>query len=446
MGKRWNELNAQTGRNYVSFADTQNFDGAGRFRVSTPLNLFSQKFEYTNFSHDMEEKVVGTAVSSHLPSESSVLMSVPASGDELIRQSHEWFDYQPLNTQEIAATSVFGPHEDKIEKSYGYSSGTDGIELVQNEGQYWLYLYSSAGGLVPPVQKVAQADWNIDRFQIPGQTKCKEFNPSGEFIDFSKFNISHFDIVWLGGDRSRVAIKYNGILYDAHEFLNAGKYDRVFMQTGSLPIRYRIKNNGNPAGGTMKQICYTVRSEGGSEKFGIPHPFGVFNLPVTAATFTGSQVNIGSLTPLLTLMPLATYFGLPNRAKARMLSFELLVKGNVPAIWMLIHDPIFTVNPTYNPVLTIAQSNTPSMMSWATGTVAANAITGKNHPHNIGTASADVKGDISGGGDISTRIMLSRGTFDHTDDLAADRYCLAVGGDGGAIASVTAIMRWAEIF
>lgn len=444
MAKRWNQLNAQTGRNYVSFADTQQLDGSNRLRISTPLNLSSQKFEYSEFSHDMEEQTTGTGFSTHLPLESAVLMSVPNPGDEIIRQTHEWFDYQPLNNQETAATAVFGPHEDKIEKSYGYSSGVNGVEIVQNEGKYWLYLYSSVGGVVPAVQKVPQDEWNIDRFQIAG--KDKEFNPSGEYIDFSKFNISHFDIVWLGGDRSRVAIKYNGILYDAHEFLNAGQYDRAFLQTGSLPVRYRIKNNGSALGGSMKQICYTVRSEGGAEKFGIPHIAGVYNLPVAAATFTGSQVDVASLTPLLTIMPLATYFTLPNRTKARVLSFEILVKGNVPAIWMLIHDPIFAVNPTYTPVATTAQSNVPSMMSWATGTAAVNTITGKNHIHNAGTASAAVKGDISGGGDLYTRLMLSRGTFDHTDDQTADRYCFAIGGDGGAIASVTAIMRWAEIF
>lgn len=443
MPKRWNALNAQTGRNYISFADTQNLDGSGRLRVSTPLNLGSQKFEYSQYSHEIEEKIVGTAFSQHLPGESAVLMSVPNPGDEIIRQSHEWFDYQPLNNQESAGTAVFGPHETSIEKSFGYSSGLDGLELTQKDGKYWLVLYSSVGGDVQPIDAIPQDQWNIDRFQVDG--KDKDFNPSGEYIDFSKFTIAHFDLVWLGGDRSRVAIKYNGIIYDAHEFLNAGKHDRPFMQTGSLPFRYRIKNNGNVNGGSMKMVCYTVRSEGGETKFGTPQVAMVFNLPVTQAEFTNGQLNIATMTPLLTITPRPTFYGKPNRAKARMQSFELFVKGNTPAVWALLHDPTFALNPTFANVATEGSSHVPSIMRWATGTVAANQITNRGHIHNIGMASSDVKGDLTGGGDITTRLMLNRGTFDHLDDLAADRLCLAVGGDGGAISSVTAIMRWAEL-
>jgi hypothetical protein len=443
VGKEWNRLNQQTGRNNISFADTQQLDGSGRLRVSMPLIQGSQKFEYTNHSHDMEEKIVGTASSTHLPLESSVLMSVPNVGDEIIRQTHEWFDYQPLNNQENAVTGVFGNHEPGILKERGYSNGVDGLEFRQHNDKYWIVLKSSSGGDVPTEQAIPQEEWNIDRFQL--LTKDKSFNPSGKYIDFSKFNILHLDIIWLGGDRSRVAFKHDGIIYDAHEFLNAGKYTRVFMQTGSLPIRYRIKNESSTSGGSMKQICYTTRSEGGQDKFGIPQVAFILNRPVAQATVVNGVPNLLSFTPLLGLMPRQTFHGLPNRAKARMVSFELLIKGNVPAFWALLHDPVFGTNPTYSPVADETEYM-PSMMSYATGTVALNPITNAGHVHNFGMATADVKGDTSGGGDVSTRILINRGTFDHLDDLAADRYFLAVAGDGGAIAEASAVLRWAEIF
>jgi len=395
----------------------------------------------------MGEKITRTATSAHIPGESSVLLSVPNPGDEIIRQTHEWFDYQPLNNQEIAATAIFGDHEASIEKEFGYTNGSDGVVLRQKDGEYWIVLYSSVGGAVPAEQKIPQREWNIDRFQVAD--KDKHYNPSGKKIDFSKFNIVHFDIIWLGGDRSRVAIKYDGIIYDAHEFLNAGKYDRVFMRTGSLPVRYRIKNNGNPAGGSMKQVCYTVRSEGGETKFGLPHVAFIANQSVPQATILANgRPDVTSFRPVLIVKPRALFYGLPNHSKARMIAFELQVKGNTPAFWALIHDFTLLANPTFtriadesNPLVEI-----PSMMEWATAILPQNAITFPGHIHNFGMATADVKGELSSGGEIATRIMLHRGTFDHTDDTKADMYAIAVAGDGGVISQVTATLRFTEIY
>jgi len=453
VGKEWNRLNQVTGRNNISFADTQQLDGSGRLRVSTPLVLHAQKFEYSKDSHDVSEKLTGTAVSTHLPNESCVLMSVPNIGDEVIRQSREWYYYQPLNAQEIAATCIFGEHENGILKEHGYCSGSDGLLFRQYNGEYWIVLISSVGGDVPPVQAIPQSEWNIDRFQL--NNKDKEFNPSGKMIDFSKFNITHLDVIWLGGDRSRVAFKYDGILYDAHEFLNAGKWSSPFMQSGSLPVRYRIKNESSLAGGSMKQVCFTVRSEGGNERFGVQHIAKVVNVPnIPAGTLLATpanppyQPNFASYTPVLIIQANPTYYGLPNRAANKILEFEITVKGNVPALWALLHNPIIQQTPTALTWYRVADetSDIPSDMKWTTSTVAVNPITNPGHVHDFGTAASDVKGSVTGAGEINTRLIINRYTFDHTDDAKSDWYVLAIAGDGGVIQSVTAVLKWAELY
>lgn len=453
MGKEWDRLNHQTGRNHISFADTQTQDGGGRLRVSTPLVLQAEKYEYSKDSHDTEEEFLGTGSSTHLPNESAVQMSVPNIGDQVLRQSREWYYYQPLNAQEIAATCIFGPHESGIGKEYGYCSGSDGILIRQYKGEYWIVLLSSVIGITSP-QAIPQSQWNIDRFQIPGQTKCKEFNPSGKFIDFSKFNISHLDVIWLGGDRTRVAFKYDGILYDAHEFLNAGKWDSPFMKSGSLPVRYRIWNESGTAGGSMKQVCYTVRSEGGNERFGVQQIAKVVNVPnIPAYTALPTpanpphQPNFATFTPVLVIQLNPTFYSQPNRTSAKILEFEIAVKGNVPILWALLHDfTVAQVNPITWYRVADETAEMPSIMRWTTLTVANNPITNPGHVHDFGFAQSDVKGSETGAGEINTRLIIVRYSLDHLNDTKSDWYGLAVAGDGGVVQSVTAVLKWAELY
>jgi len=451
VGKEFDRLNRQTGRDFVSFADTQEKDGGGRFRVSIPLVLGAEKFEYSADSHEVEEEVVGTGFSTHLPVESAVQMSVPNIGDEVIRQSREWYYYQPLNAQEIAATCIFGPHEDGIGKEYGYCSGEDGLLIRQYQGQYWIILLSGVTGVESP-QAIPQSEWNIDRFQV--NDKDKKYNPSGKYIDFSKFNISHFDVIWLGGDRSRVAFKYDGILYDAHEFLNAGKWSAPFMQTGSLPVRYRIWNESGQAGGSMKQVCFTVRSEGGNERFGVQQVARITNvLNIPAYTALASppnppyQPDFTSFTPILVIQLNPTFYGKANRTSAKILEFEIAVKGNVPVLWALLHD--LTINQT-TPItwyrVADETKERPSIMRWATLTRAINPIIDEGHVHDYGFAASDVKGSETGAGEINTRLILTRYTLDHTNDAKSDLYALCVAGDGGVVQSVTAVLKWAELY
>lgn len=437
--------NTPLGPNHVTEADSSHISGGGRKRVVNRKTLFSAKFEYTELSHFFDEKSVGGGVSTHLYDESSVLMTVPAPGDELIRQSKIWSQYQPFNTQEIVNSWVFGDHQPGIVKEVGYNDGLDGPLFRQKDGQYWLVLFSSVPG-VDPVE-VPQSEWNIDRFSGGN----KDENPSGVIFDFSKALIQHIDLVWLGVDRVRFDFVIDGIVYQSHEVFNAGKYSSPYMRTASLPIRVRIKNESSVTPGTMKQICSYVGSEGGEEIFGIRQVAGVYNLPVAAAAFLPAdgagivKPDYESFTPLLVIRPRATYYTHPNRGQVREVGFSITVKGNVPVFWALLHDPAFENPLSFSPIA-LEGERQPSITEYASGTVAANKITDPGHVHRAGVAVSSVKGETLAEKEIVTNLILTRYTFDHTDDANSDVLCLAIAGDGAVVTDVTPFIEVAEIF
>ena len=232
-------------------------DAFGRVRVSDPATLFDSQHQYTSQPLYWGEQATGTGAATHLPNEASVRLSTggTASGAKMYRRTKAYFRYQPGKSQFIAMTFVLGAATNNLRRRVGYYDSHNGIFVEQTgSGASVVRRTYTSGSAVDNV--VAQDSWSIDRFDGTG--------PSGVTLDWTKTQILVIDLQWLGVGRVRVGFYVNGVLYYAHEFLNANNLSLVYMTSANLPLGYEIENTGITAGtNTMDCICCQVSSEGG---------------------------------------------------------------------------------------------------------------------------------------------------------------------------------------
>lgn len=145
-------------------------------------------------------------------------------------------------------------------KREGIFDENNGIFLEDDGTNYKFVRRTSASGS-PVDNAVNQSAWNIDKMDGTGS--------SGITLDFTKTQIMIIDYEWLGVGRVRMGFVVDGMIYYAHEFLNANSLTTVYMSTPNLPIRSEIANDGNAASQSLTQICSSVISEGGTQENGV---------------------------------------------------------------------------------------------------------------------------------------------------------------------------------
>jgi len=224
-------------------------DAFGRGRVSQPTTIFDSQPQYDKQPLLWDEKIGDAASATHLPNESAVELAVTnAAASSVIRQTKEYFRYQPGKSQLILCTFVMGAPVDDVLKLVGYGDDDNGMFMGQDGAGTFMLLRSNVTGSVDDSRKFYQADWNVDPMDGTG--------PSGYTLDTTKAQILVIDLEWLGVGRVRMGLNIDGTTFYVHEFLNANVLDSTYTTTANLPIRYQLSNtapNGGPA--TMKQIC-----------------------------------------------------------------------------------------------------------------------------------------------------------------------------------------------
>lgn len=233
-----------------------NIDAFGRQRTSDPFTVFDNNFRYSDNTLEWDTSTSGSGSKSHLPSESTIAMSVTASsGDSVIRETKKVFQYQPGKSLLIMNTFVMAPAQSGLRQRVGYFGAENGIYIEQNGTTTNIVKRSSITSSVENTQ-VAQGDWNVDNLNGTG--------PSGLYLDMEKAQIFWMDLEWLGVGSVRTGFVINGQFIVCHIFHHANQIDSVYMTSASLPIRYEITNtSATSSNATLKQICSTVISEGG---------------------------------------------------------------------------------------------------------------------------------------------------------------------------------------
>jgi len=251
----------QNGNLQVGIADTGSLDAFGRIRVSNLKPIFDIQHEYDESPFSWETSLTGGATITHDDNTSSVLLSnTTASGDIAIRQTKQYFRYQPGRSQIILFTGVFGNQKEGVRKRLGCFDSENGL--------YFEQVYSAVSGESLKVCKrtntsgsvvnteVLQKNWNLDTLDGSG--------PSGITLDMSKTQIFIIEFQWLGVGRVRFGFDIDGKMIYCHEMKHANNETEVYMRTPNLPLRYEIENTGATSTPTaLTQICSLVASEDG---------------------------------------------------------------------------------------------------------------------------------------------------------------------------------------
>jgi len=160
----------------------------------------------------------------------------------------------------VMMTGVLGAGTAGITQEIGLHDDDNGLFFRCDQGTLKVVRKTSVTGSAVD-NAVAQSSWNLDKLDGTGE--------SGIDLDFTKTQIFIIDFEWLGVGRVRMGLVHNGEIVYSHEFLNSNVLADVYMSTPNLPLRYSIENDGTGSAISLKQICSTVISEGGSEDLGV---------------------------------------------------------------------------------------------------------------------------------------------------------------------------------
>lgn len=277
----------------VSFGDSASLDAFARLRVSNPTGIFDSQLQYD--LHRILWEDSGTGAVTHDPDSSSADLAV-ASNESIIRQTRQYFRYQPGKSQMILMTFVMNAATTGLIQRVGYFDDDNGLFLELSDSTISMVTRTSSSGS-PVDNAVAQASWNHDTFDGTGV--------SGITLDLTKSQILFIDLEWLAVGRVRMGFVIDGIPRFAHEFMNANVLDTVYMTTANLPLRYEIDSDAGVSG-TLKAICGQISSEGGVEvSRGIP--FSASNGATLRTAGTSTYL------PLLSFRPKLTFNGIANR-------------------------------------------------------------------------------------------------------------------------------------
>jgi hypothetical protein len=231
-------------------ADSGAVDAFGRQRVSQPFTLFDSVLRHSKNAELWNETISG-GTSVHLPNESSVLMTVTASGHSVLRRTRKRFPYQPGKGLNVLQSFAGSTPQAGLIQEVGLCDNNNGIMLRASGTTVQFVIRSSTTGS-PEETVVNQNEWNID---------------AAQWLNFSKTNIFTTDLEWLGVGRVRCGFVLDGEYYYCHEFNHANALDTVYMTTAILPLSYAVRAVATVSG-SMKQICSNVASEGGYEPAG----------------------------------------------------------------------------------------------------------------------------------------------------------------------------------
>lgn len=305
----------------IWYSDTWSLDAFSRLRTSSPEALFSMQSQYGVSPLQMEAWATWTWVTpAHDANTRMVALSCTAWTWVSYFQSYQYSPYEPWMSQFIALTGVMWAGVANTTVDYGYFDASNGVIFRQNgTTNLQFILRTSTSGSVSDANIVAQSAWNIDKFDGTWV--------SGITIDVTKGFILVIDLQFLWMGRVRCGFDVAGVIYYAHEFLNANVLAVPYMQTASLPIGMVVTSTWSATTKTSYFKCATVHSESGKLD---NHGF-IFSTPENTAT-----AGNGTRVPLIAIRPKTTFSGITNRQLLVPLSAALMVTGTSNVFWELV--------------------------------------------------------------------------------------------------------------
>lgn len=429
------------GIDQVSIADGPQLDAFSRLRVSEAVTVFDSQQEYgldtlriwdcaangtlsTGSSNGSAVNGSNAVGPRNLNTRMTPITVSTTNGHYSILQSRQYARYIPGKSHLILMTGVFAP-------ASGFSAS--------------FVLRTSTSGSVSDGNAVAQASWNIDTFGAG--TK----NPSGVTLDFTKTQIMFIQAQWLGVGRVIIGFDVNGVLYPAHEFLNANSLTVPYSQSFNLPVRVEARNTsatttvsrfgyfdsangvflelsktaGSPPGGTVNFVCCSVQSEGGVEPRGFPNsaPVGINTIAVTTRR------------PVLSIRPKATYNSVTNRAHIEDIEAILRATTN-DALYELVIGGTLTKTASVPTWTSVSNNSVAEYCTDADGISGGESITKGFVPSGSGV----VSGSSTERADIRNPLTISQIDALTATQINISLVCTAFTGTS----NVTSLLNWHE--
>jgi hypothetical protein len=293
------------------------YDAFGRLKVSNPHTIFDSFNRYTASDKFATYKDVSSNLT--LNADSSLSMTVGAySTSVVVRETKTVFTYQPGKSLLIMNSFTMNTPQSNLIQRVGYFSPNDGI-FLEASGTVINFVKRAQG----IDTKVSQSNWNGSR--LLGES------PDLITLDLSKSQIFWCDIEWLGVGSVRCGFIINGKFYVSHTFHHSNIITGTYMTTACLPIRYEILNTQNSTGGTLKQICSTVITEGGYDAMSTVRHIGTDNF---TKTLTSNNVFVPFVT--IKLRPdrldanvLVSQLSIGNTVSNALLQYKILLNANL---------------------------------------------------------------------------------------------------------------------
>lgn len=245
----------------VRFAEGgQQMDSFGVTKTAQSTTLDTFLFQYAATASNIQDEIVGGATLTHLPDESTALLTAPTGAtDSITRTSNRYYVYRPGVGRAAMFTVAMGDMG-KVGnfRNFGLFDEGDGVFFGLQETNFVVGFRSSVTGSSVDTT-VSQANWNGDVMDGTGSVD----NPSGENLDVTKLNIYWVDYGWLGAGRIRFGLYTpNGERVVLHTFFNVNQHPGAYMKTGSLPIRWENFNDQITAGSSsMKTACGVIMND-----------------------------------------------------------------------------------------------------------------------------------------------------------------------------------------
>ena len=309
------------GAAYIRFAEGNTvFDAFGKTKVSQETMVAEYMPTYDSIPTKVQTKTSGAGVETFLPNESSVKLQVgTTTGDKVQRTTNKYHKYFSGTSQLIEFTIVVGDFgKAGVTRRWGYYDDNDGIIMSMDGTAFNIVMRSSVSGTVVDTL-IPQSAFNSDKADGTGI--------SGVLVDPSKANIYWIDIQWLGAGRVRVGgYTPEGFRVIYHEIQNTNQHSSVYMQTGSLPLRWEMYNTAMTASTSeMKVLNAVVYTETASLNTA-GKCFSSFNFNTLQAPKVLKAD--GTFDSLIAIRPKAIFNGKENRSA--IVPHRLIVNTNKP--------------------------------------------------------------------------------------------------------------------
>jgi hypothetical protein len=309
----------------IKAADSPSIDAFGRWRVSELTTLIDVKQIFDKQPLLVDEETIGSGSALHSTSLSQTALSVVGSGDAVVMQTFNRFNYQTGKSQlTIMTFNAFG-NETNVTKRVGYFSSSTSTPFTGSlDG---LFLESDGTNLSvnafrtgTEVASVNRSSWD-DPLDGTGA--------SGVTHDFDNNTILAFDFEWLGFGRVRWFVVKNGTFIKFHEFDFTDTVN-VYMSSPNQPLRWEVRGDG-VGGGGFNYVCSTVNTEGSINKIG----------KVLSANSDNNDLQLttaGTLYAAVGIRLKSTNLD----AAVDLIEFDYLAETNDRALWELRLNPTVT--------------------------------------------------------------------------------------------------------